>query len=109
MLVALETTRGLLVYDLLCHGYHIYAINPKAVNRYKDRHVLSAAGIVKLLRLISTSDNRGRLIAATVLPILQHIAQTSENRRSFPLQLLPTGGIHLARNTLLPQLLAARA
>ena len=27
VLVALETTRGLLVYDLLCHGYQVYAIN----------------------------------------------------------------------------------
>ena len=43
VLVALETSRGLLVYDLLCQGYHVYAINPKAVNRYKDRHVLSSA------------------------------------------------------------------
>jgi transposase len=43
VLVALETSRGLLVYDLLCQGYQVYAINPKAVNRYKDRHVLSAA------------------------------------------------------------------
>jgi transposase len=43
VLVALETTRGLLVYDLLRQGYQVYAINPKAVNRYKDRHVLSAA------------------------------------------------------------------
>jgi transposase len=41
--VALETTRGLLVYDLLCQGYQVYAVNPKAVNRYKDRPVLSAA------------------------------------------------------------------
>ena len=39
VLVALETSRGLLVYDLLCQGYHVYTINPKAVNRYKDRHV----------------------------------------------------------------------
>jgi transposase len=43
VLVALETTRGLLVYDRLCQGDHIYAINPKAVNQYKERHVLSAA------------------------------------------------------------------
>ena len=43
VLVALETSRGLLVYDLLCQGYQVYAINPKAVNRYKDRHVLSSA------------------------------------------------------------------
>lgn len=43
VLVALETSRGLLVYNLLCQGYQVYAINPKAVNRYKDRHVLSSA------------------------------------------------------------------
>jgi transposase len=43
VLVAIETARGLLVYDLLCHGYQVYASNPKAVNRYKDRHVLSNA------------------------------------------------------------------
>lgn len=41
--VALETSRGLLVHDLLRHGYQVYAVNPKAVNRYKDRHVLSRA------------------------------------------------------------------
>ena len=41
--VALETSRGLLVHDLLRQGYQVYAINPKAVNRYKDRHVLSRA------------------------------------------------------------------
>jgi transposase len=43
VLVALETTRGRFVYDLLCQGDHIYAIQPKAVKRYTDRHVLSAA------------------------------------------------------------------
>jgi transposase len=43
VLVALETTRGLLVHDLLRSGYQVYAINPKAVNRYKDRHVVSKA------------------------------------------------------------------
>lgn len=43
VLVALETSRGLLVYGLLQHGYPVYAINPKAVNRYKDRHILSKA------------------------------------------------------------------
>ncbi|QOJ05054.1 MAG: transposase [Planctomycetia bacterium] len=29
--------------ELLQKGYTVYAINPKAVNRYKDRHVLSKA------------------------------------------------------------------
>jgi transposase len=43
VLVALETARGLLVHDLLRRGYQVYAINPKAVSRYKDRHVVSKA------------------------------------------------------------------
>lgn len=43
VLVAIETSRGLLVHELLQKGYTVYAINPKAVNRYKDRHVLSKA------------------------------------------------------------------
>jgi len=43
VLIAIETNRGLLVHELLRAGYTVYAINPKAVNRYKDRHVLSKA------------------------------------------------------------------
>jgi transposase len=38
ILVALETAHGLLVHELLRHGYQVYVINPKAVDRYKDRH-----------------------------------------------------------------------
>ncbi|MBZ0110180.1 MAG: IS110 family transposase, partial [Candidatus Scalindua rubra] len=41
--IAIETNKGLLVNDLLTAGYTVYAINPKTVNRYKDRHVLSKA------------------------------------------------------------------
>lgn len=43
ILVALETSRGLLVHELLRSGYLVYAINPKSVNRYKDRYILSKA------------------------------------------------------------------
>jgi transposase len=43
ILIALETSRGLLVHELLRSGYLVYAVNPKAVNRYKDRYVLSKA------------------------------------------------------------------
>jgi transposase len=43
VLVAIETSYGLLAHELLQKGYTVYAINPKAVNRYKDRHVLSKA------------------------------------------------------------------
>lgn len=38
VLVAIETPHGLLVHDLVRQGYRVYAINPKSVNRYKDRH-----------------------------------------------------------------------
>ncbi len=43
ILIALETKHGLIVDELLRAGYQVYAINPKAVNRYKDRHVLTGA------------------------------------------------------------------
>lgn len=43
VLVAVETKRGLLIDDLLRSGYQVYAINPKVVNRYKDRHRVSKA------------------------------------------------------------------
>src|SRR3989304_498982 len=43
VLIAIEKSRVLLVHELLQKGYTVYAINPKAVNRYKDRHVLSKA------------------------------------------------------------------
>jgi transposase len=35
--VALETDRGLLVAALRGAGYRVFAINPKAVDRYRDR------------------------------------------------------------------------
>jgi transposase len=41
--VAIETDRGLLVAALRAAGHRIYAINPKAVERYRDRHAVSGA------------------------------------------------------------------
>ena len=37
VLVAIETRHGLLVHDLVRSKYCVYALNPKAVTRYKDR------------------------------------------------------------------------
>jgi transposase len=37
VLVAIETPHGLLVHDLVRHGYCVYPINPKSVSRYRDR------------------------------------------------------------------------
>src|SRR4029453_7435099 len=41
--VALETDRGLLVAALRAAGYRVFAINPKAVDRYRDRYAVSGA------------------------------------------------------------------
>jgi transposase len=71
LLVALETTRGLLVHDLLRSGYQVYAINPKAVSRYIDRHVVSKA----------KTDSRDA-------SYLAHLLRTDRHRFK-PLVLLP--------------------
>ena len=43
VLVGIETDRGLLVGALMAAGYRVYAVNPFAVSRYRDRHVTSGA------------------------------------------------------------------
>jgi transposase len=43
VVVAIEIDRGLLVGALLAAGYRLYAINPFAVSRYRDRHGSSRA------------------------------------------------------------------
>src|ERR1700694_4041116 len=43
VMVGIETDRGLLVQALLAAGYQIYAINPLAVSRYRERHATSGA------------------------------------------------------------------
>lgn len=67
ILVALETSRGLLVYELLRSGYPVYAINPKVVNRYRDRYVLSKAksdplDALALAHLLRTDRQRFRVL-----------------------------------------------
>ena len=41
VLFALETSKGLLVSSILDAGYTVYAINPKSVDRYRDRYKVS--------------------------------------------------------------------
>jgi transposase len=43
VVVGIETDRGLLVGSLVAAGYEVFAVNPKAVNRYRDRHGVSGA------------------------------------------------------------------
>lgn len=43
VVVGIETDRGLWVQALIEAGYMVYAINPRAASRYRDRHTLSGA------------------------------------------------------------------
>ncbi|HWB72412.1 MAG TPA: IS110 family transposase [Egibacteraceae bacterium] len=66
--VGIETDRGLLVGCLLAAGYQVYAVNPKAVDRYRDRHRVSGAksdnaDALVLADLVRTDRHRHRQVA----------------------------------------------
>jgi Transposase/Transposase IS116/IS110/IS902 family len=41
--VGIEKDRGLIVLSLVAAGYHVYAVNPLASSRFRDRHQVSGA------------------------------------------------------------------
>jgi len=43
VVIGIETDRGLWVHALVGAGYRVYAINPKAAARYRERHCVSGA------------------------------------------------------------------
>lgn len=66
--VGIETDRGLWVQSLIEAGYRVYAINPRAASRYRDRHSLSGAksdpGDAKMLaELVRTDRHNHRVVA----------------------------------------------
>jgi transposase len=68
VVVGIETDRGLWVDALLAAGYRVYAVNPLAAARYRDRHHVSGAksdaGDAKLLAdLVRTDRHNHRPIA----------------------------------------------
>ncbi|MGV0785257.1 IS110 family transposase [Mycolicibacterium sp. XJ775] len=68
VVIGIETDRGLWVTALAAAGYQVYAINPKAAARYRDRHHVSGAKSdatdAKLLAdLVRTDRHNHRLIA----------------------------------------------
>ncbi|MET4048855.1 transposase [Rhodococcus sp. UYP5] len=68
VVIGIETDRGLWVSALLAAGYTIYAINPLAAARYRDRHHVSGAksdaGDAKLLAdLVRTDRHNHRTVA----------------------------------------------
>ncbi len=68
VVVGIETDRGLLVGALVAAGYQVYAINPMAASRYRDRHTTSGAksdpGDAKVLAdLVRTDRHNHRQVA----------------------------------------------
>lgn len=68
VVVGIETDRGLWVQSLVEAGYAVYAINPRAASRYRDRHTLSGAksdpGDAKMLaELVRTDRHNHRQVA----------------------------------------------
>lgn len=68
VVVGIETDRGLLVGALIDVGYQVFAINPLAASRYRERHVTSGAksdpGDAKVLAdLVRTDRQNHRPIA----------------------------------------------
>lgn len=62
VVVGIETDRGLLVGALMASDYRVYAINPMAASRYRDRHQVSGAksdpGDAKVLADLVRTDRR---------------------------------------------------
>src|SRR5687768_13920232 len=67
--VGIETDRGLLVRALVAVGYRVLAVNPLAVDRYRDRHRVSGAksdpGDARVLAdMVRTDAHQHRPLAA---------------------------------------------
>jgi transposase len=68
VVIGIETDRGLWVQALVEAGYAVYAINPRAASRYRDRHSVSGAksdpGDAKMLaELVRTDRHNHRQVA----------------------------------------------
>ena len=68
VVVGIETDRGLWAEALVAAGYQVFAINPMAVSRYRDRHSVSGAksdaGDAKVLAdLVRTDRHNHRPVA----------------------------------------------
>ena len=67
--IGIETDRGLLVRAMVAAGYRVLAVNPLAVDRYRDRHRVSGAksdtGDARVLAdMVRTDSHQHRPVAA---------------------------------------------
>ena len=68
VVVGIETDRGLFVQALIAAGYQVYAINPLAASRYRERHSTSGAksdpgDALVLAELVRTDRHHHRPVA----------------------------------------------
>lgn len=67
VIVGSETDRGLVVGAMMAAGYRVYAVNPKAADRYRDRHSVSGAksdrGDAKVLADMVRTDRHNLRLA----------------------------------------------
>lgn len=73
--VAIETSRGLLVACLRATGRPVYAINPMAAARYRDRHALSRKKSDHLDAMVLANILRTDAAAHRTLPADSELAQ----------------------------------
>ncbi len=79
--VAIETSRGLLVACLRATGRPVYAINPMAAARYRDRHAVSRKKSDHLDAMVLANILRTDAAAHRMLPADSEMARPS---RSLP-------------------------
>ena len=86
VIVGIEKDRGLIVTALVAAGYQVYAINPMASARYRDRHHTSGAksdpGDAKVLAdLVRTDRQNHRPVAgdSALVNALQVLARAHQN------------------------------
>ncbi|MCP4961176.1 MAG: IS110 family transposase, partial [Actinomycetia bacterium] len=84
--VGIETDRGLLVSSLVAAGYQVFAVNPRAVDRYRDRHSLSgaksdAADAMVLAEMVRTDRHHHRQVAGDSEEVggLKMVARAHQN------------------------------
>lgn len=67
VIVGSETDRGLVIGVMMAAGYQVYAVNPKATDRYRDRHGVSGAksdrGDAKVLADMVRTDRHNLRVA----------------------------------------------
>lgn len=86
VIIGIETDRGLWVQALVTSGYRVYAINPMAAARYRERHSVSGAksdaGDAKMLAdLVRTDRHNHRLVAGDTddVDALKVLARAHQN------------------------------